>query len=247
MDYIACQSPLPRGFSRQEHWSGLPFPSPGNLLNPGIEPQVSCTASRFFTDWATSREVPTWGYVDILKCAYKTLSCFVWLEYQSGFLLLKVSKIPTKFGLSKKNCFFFYSCKWRFHNIGRAVSRRSGGIAFLGASFNPRQAFSHHSLMALVSDSPHFTSSIKDGFPFIEALAGPTGVECSALKQSGQSSCYSYTQNTHTQAETENRREIDFEKEILVAITQNINGYCAGKAITCTIVYALKNNEETDR
>ena len=26
------------GFSRQEHWSGLPFPSPGNLPNPGIEP-----------------------------------------------------------------------------------------------------------------------------------------------------------------------------------------------------------------
>jgi len=56
-----------------------------------------------------------------------------------------------------------------------------------------------------------------------------------------------HTKHTHTQAETENRREIDFEKEILVAITQNINGYCAGKAITCTIVHALKNNEETDR
>jgi len=26
------------GFSRQEHWSGLPFPSPGDLLNPGTEP-----------------------------------------------------------------------------------------------------------------------------------------------------------------------------------------------------------------
>ena len=26
------------GFSRQEYWSGLPFPSPGDLLNPGIEP-----------------------------------------------------------------------------------------------------------------------------------------------------------------------------------------------------------------
>ena len=26
------------GFSRQEHWSGLPFPSPGDLPNPGIEP-----------------------------------------------------------------------------------------------------------------------------------------------------------------------------------------------------------------
>ena len=27
------------GFSRQEYWSGLPFPSPGNLPNPGIEPR----------------------------------------------------------------------------------------------------------------------------------------------------------------------------------------------------------------
>jgi len=27
------------GFSRQEFWSGLPFPSPGDLLNPGVEPE----------------------------------------------------------------------------------------------------------------------------------------------------------------------------------------------------------------
>ena len=34
----AHQAPLSMGFSRQEYWSGLPFPSPGNLPNPGIEP-----------------------------------------------------------------------------------------------------------------------------------------------------------------------------------------------------------------
>ena len=33
----ACQAPLSMGFSRQEYWSGLPFPSPGNLPNPEIE------------------------------------------------------------------------------------------------------------------------------------------------------------------------------------------------------------------
>ena len=32
------QPPLSKGFSWQEHWSGLPFPPPGNLPNPGIEP-----------------------------------------------------------------------------------------------------------------------------------------------------------------------------------------------------------------
>ena len=36
--YVAHQPPLSTEFSRQENWSGLPFPSPGDLPNPGIEP-----------------------------------------------------------------------------------------------------------------------------------------------------------------------------------------------------------------
>ena len=36
---IARQAPLSMGFSRQEYWSGLPRPSPGDLPNPGIEPE----------------------------------------------------------------------------------------------------------------------------------------------------------------------------------------------------------------
>ena len=35
---VAYQAPPSMGFSRQEYWNGLPFPSPGNLPNPGIEP-----------------------------------------------------------------------------------------------------------------------------------------------------------------------------------------------------------------
>ena len=35
---VAHQAPLFMGFSRQEYWSGLPFPSPGDLPNPGVEP-----------------------------------------------------------------------------------------------------------------------------------------------------------------------------------------------------------------
>ena len=35
----ACQAPLSMGFSRQEYWSGLPFPSPGDLPDPGMEPR----------------------------------------------------------------------------------------------------------------------------------------------------------------------------------------------------------------
>ena len=35
---IACQAPLSVGLSRQEYWSGLPFPPPGDLPDPGIKP-----------------------------------------------------------------------------------------------------------------------------------------------------------------------------------------------------------------
>ena len=37
----ACQAPLSMGFSRQEYWSGLPFPSPGDFPHPGIKPTSS--------------------------------------------------------------------------------------------------------------------------------------------------------------------------------------------------------------
>ena len=40
-------------FSRQEYWSELPFPSPGDLPNPRIEPSLLPAAGRFITIWAT--------------------------------------------------------------------------------------------------------------------------------------------------------------------------------------------------
>ena len=38
---IACQAPLSMGFSRKEYWQVMPFPSPGDLPNPGTEPGSS--------------------------------------------------------------------------------------------------------------------------------------------------------------------------------------------------------------
>ena len=46
---VAHQVPLSMEFSRQEYWSGLPFPSPEDLLDPGIEPASPALAGRFFT------------------------------------------------------------------------------------------------------------------------------------------------------------------------------------------------------
>ena len=56
---VACQAPLSMGLPRQEHWSGLPFPSPGDLRGSGIEPESPEKASKFFTtepghNWTSS-------------------------------------------------------------------------------------------------------------------------------------------------------------------------------------------------
>ena len=46
---VAHQAPLSMGFSRQEYWSGLPSPPPGDLPDPGTEPpSVSCIGGRVF-------------------------------------------------------------------------------------------------------------------------------------------------------------------------------------------------------
>jgi len=53
---VAHQAPLSMGFSRQEHWSGLPWPHPGDLPEPGIQltsPVSPALAGGFFTTSST--------------------------------------------------------------------------------------------------------------------------------------------------------------------------------------------------
>ena len=53
---VACQAPLFMGFSRKEYWSGLPYPPPGDLSDPGIEPMTLMPPSlpgEFFTTSTT--------------------------------------------------------------------------------------------------------------------------------------------------------------------------------------------------
>ena len=52
MDYIACQAPLSMEFSRQEYWSGLPFPIPRDLPDPRNKPMSLVSPAlvgKFFT------------------------------------------------------------------------------------------------------------------------------------------------------------------------------------------------------
>ena len=63
---IACQVPLSIGFPRRKYWSGLLFPSPGDLLDSEIKPVSLVSAGRFF-----STEPP--GKVEVIHTLKETL------------------------------------------------------------------------------------------------------------------------------------------------------------------------------
>ena len=57
---VARQAPLSMGFPRQEYWSGLPFPPPGDLSDSGIKPEspaAPALAGRFFTTESPGKSV----------------------------------------------------------------------------------------------------------------------------------------------------------------------------------------------
>ena len=57
---VSCQAPLPMEFFKQAYGSGLPFPTPGDLLDPGLEPVSSLSptlAGEFFTTSTTKTKL----------------------------------------------------------------------------------------------------------------------------------------------------------------------------------------------
>jgi len=75
------------GFSRQEYWSGLPFPSPGNLPDPGIEPlslESPALAGRFFTTSATWEAYP--------PCPNPILNFLLFVPLLSNLVTLELNK-----------------------------------------------------------------------------------------------------------------------------------------------------------
>ena len=75
MDYIACQASLSMEFSRQEYWTGLPFPSPGDLPDPGIKPASLALAGRFFTVEPTGKSISCVSFVFKYLFGCTGLSC----------------------------------------------------------------------------------------------------------------------------------------------------------------------------
>ena len=81
---VGRQAPLSVEFSRQEYWSGLPFPNPGDRPNPGIKivlPASASLAGRFFTT-STTWEPPTVKIFTIKEFIDKTMKQRVEREFK---------------------------------------------------------------------------------------------------------------------------------------------------------------------
>ena len=80
---VAYQAPPSVGFSRQEYWGGLPFPSPGDLPNPGIEPGSPALQAD-----ALPPEPP--GKTAICKACQTAILLF-WHFFSMGMVLIPIS------------------------------------------------------------------------------------------------------------------------------------------------------------
>ena len=70
----AHQAPLSMRFSRQEYWSGLPFPSPGDLPNPGIEPgSPTLQADALTSELLGKQECPNHRIIALISHASKVM------------------------------------------------------------------------------------------------------------------------------------------------------------------------------
>ena len=67
---VAHQAPLSMGFSRQKYWSGLPFPPPGDLSDPGIECMSPVLAGEFFTTETPGKCPPSPLFWKVIKIIY---------------------------------------------------------------------------------------------------------------------------------------------------------------------------------
>ena len=77
---VAYQAPPSMGFCRQEYWSGLPFPSPGDLPNPGIEPRFPALEA----DALTSEPLYMYGWIYMCTYIYIYIYIYTYTSYSMG-------------------------------------------------------------------------------------------------------------------------------------------------------------------
>ena len=92
---VARQAPLSIGFPRQQYWSRLPVPSPGDLPNPGIELMSPELAGGFFTVEPPGRPITTYKFFNFKKIPLK-------LPFVHRLVLVMITNIRSDIRIKKK-------------------------------------------------------------------------------------------------------------------------------------------------
>ena len=71
---VAYRAPPSMGFSRQEYWSGLPFPSPGDLPNPGIKPGSPALQADALTSEPPGKPIMSYSCNHIVCSLFRLIS-----------------------------------------------------------------------------------------------------------------------------------------------------------------------------
>ena len=109
------QAPLSMGFPRQQYWSGLPFPSPGDLPDPGIQPVSPAIADVFFTTVSLGKPCQYWWV-----CSNQTnlIGTFSKMKWSWFFLTSGTSwwhthwQVPLEKGMATHSSILVWKIPW---------------------------------------------------------------------------------------------------------------------------------------
>ena len=98
MDYRARQAPLSMEFSRQGYWSGSPFPSPGDLPNPGIEPESPALQAEFLPSEPPGKpQGYIWTYIIQCICTDMQFIMYYMCTHTYNHEFIQITLISTQF------------------------------------------------------------------------------------------------------------------------------------------------------
>ena len=109
---VACQTPLSMGFSRQEYWRGLPFPSPWDLPNSGIEPRSHPLTGRLFTIEPPEKPICNHAFIhicDFFVCHLKVQLFPKFIKTRSNPMEIKLLCMYARVSLARKVMKFLFT------------------------------------------------------------------------------------------------------------------------------------------